>query len=459
MTVPTRTELLAETERLFREQQPDAPQQLDPKDPKQTEFVKAWLAIRDDVVNEWTNKVFFERFPNAGKLDPNDPGDDQLIAYWRDIRDQIRDDKKPRYDWDAGPGAVKAAPRADDWDSDSVVIEAYGPSGKVEFRGDLHSSDNRDRVLHPSDGVGYEFNKSVTDVEMLRKRIESLPADIQAALKRGDANTRVTIVASASLPGSEAGNKVLSEARGQDMAKAMRDLGVKSAIETTAVGEGLAAEVDTPDVDNPASRVATFAVEIRKPVAPPDPIETPSPADDDHPVFEVPKTREEAVAEAIEKELKGVKPSLDLRKAISAGLKLQWLAAAAGYAGASASIAKDNMEAGFAEGMVVGADGRSAEQLADLFWQHEPTKGYPNDLDGKVAQNNFNAGLKAGFKQANELSPDQRQRMSDEVKRALGDDAWRGDESSWGTKEYREFYRDAAGKVRALYMTNPGPGN
>jgi hypothetical protein len=108
MAVPTRTELHAEVDRLFREQHPDAPKKLDPDDPGQASLVEAWLEIRDTVVNEWTNKVFYEHFPAAGKLDPNDPGDEQLIGYWLDIRNQFRDDAAPRYNWD-DPGAVPTA--------------------------------------------------------------------------------------------------------------------------------------------------------------------------------------------------------------------------------------------------------------------------------------------------------------------------------------------------------------
>jgi hypothetical protein len=103
MAVPTRTELHAEVDRQFRERHPEAPEKLEKDDPGHASLVEAWLEIRDTVVNEWTDKVFFEYFPTAGKLDPKDSGDKQLIEYWLDIRDQIRDDATPRYTW-AGPG-------------------------------------------------------------------------------------------------------------------------------------------------------------------------------------------------------------------------------------------------------------------------------------------------------------------------------------------------------------------
>jgi hypothetical protein len=99
LSVPTRTELNTEVDRKFREQHPEAPAQLDPNDSSQASLVEAWIAIRDALVNEWTDKVFYEHFPAGGKLDPNNPADQQLIEYWLDIRNQIRDDATPRWNW------------------------------------------------------------------------------------------------------------------------------------------------------------------------------------------------------------------------------------------------------------------------------------------------------------------------------------------------------------------------
>ena len=96
MTVPTTADLNAEVDRQFHEEHPEAPAQLDSNDPSEADLVAAWVAIRDSVVNDWTDKVFYEFFPAAGKLDPNSPADQQLIDYWLDIRNQIRDGATPR---------------------------------------------------------------------------------------------------------------------------------------------------------------------------------------------------------------------------------------------------------------------------------------------------------------------------------------------------------------------------
>src|SRR5580765_5752849 len=105
MALPTRDQLNAEVDRRFFEQYPDAPARLDPNDASQTAWVNAWLTIRDDVLNAWTNTVFFSFFPAAGQLDPNNPGDATLIEYWTDIRDQIRDGVPGRYSWTGDPAA------------------------------------------------------------------------------------------------------------------------------------------------------------------------------------------------------------------------------------------------------------------------------------------------------------------------------------------------------------------
>jgi hypothetical protein len=112
VSVPTRAELHAEVDRQLRDRYPDAPERLDPDDPSQSELVAAWLELRDDIVNVWTNDVFFRHFPEARKLNPDDPGDALLIEYWLDIRDLIRDDTPSRYNWqgDSPPADAQAPP-------------------------------------------------------------------------------------------------------------------------------------------------------------------------------------------------------------------------------------------------------------------------------------------------------------------------------------------------------------
>lgn len=109
-TLPTRPQLNAEVDRMFREFFPDAPKRLDPTDSKQADLVDTWLGVRDGILDQWTDRVFFSFFPNAPrKLDPSKSDDAQLIEFWGDIRHQIRDGVLGRYHW--GPQAVTSAPQ------------------------------------------------------------------------------------------------------------------------------------------------------------------------------------------------------------------------------------------------------------------------------------------------------------------------------------------------------------
>jgi hypothetical protein len=99
MAIPTREEMLAAVEEVFRGQHPGAPEHLDADDPDQADLRAAWIDIRDDIVNRWTDDAFFELFPGAPRrLDPNDPSHSLYVDYWLDIRDRIRDGDAPRYD-------------------------------------------------------------------------------------------------------------------------------------------------------------------------------------------------------------------------------------------------------------------------------------------------------------------------------------------------------------------------
>jgi hypothetical protein len=123
VSVPSQAQLYDEVDRLYHERHPDAPYKLDRDDPEHRPWVERWLEIRDDVVNEWTNQVFFTWFPSAGKLDPNDPADGEMIRCWLDIRDQIRDDASPQIDIAAVAAAMNAG---------SSPQEATVPHGTVE---------------------------------------------------------------------------------------------------------------------------------------------------------------------------------------------------------------------------------------------------------------------------------------------------------------------------------------
>lgn len=103
MAIPTQAQLYEEVDRRFAAAHPDAPERLDPDDPNQATWVAQWLEIRDAVLIEWTDYVFAEFFPHAGRLDPSNSNDADLIAYWKDIRHQICENQGGQWSWDGPP--------------------------------------------------------------------------------------------------------------------------------------------------------------------------------------------------------------------------------------------------------------------------------------------------------------------------------------------------------------------
>ncbi len=103
MSIPTQAQLYEEVDRRFAVAQPDAPTRLDPEQRGHDAWVAQWLAIRDEVLNQWTDYVFAEHFPHAGTLDPSNPEHSTMIEYWRDIQHQICNGEGGKYNWDAPP--------------------------------------------------------------------------------------------------------------------------------------------------------------------------------------------------------------------------------------------------------------------------------------------------------------------------------------------------------------------
>jgi hypothetical protein len=91
--VPTREEIYAEVDRLFRQDFPDAPARLSNR--REDEWYRdTWLAIRDKVLYSLTDHVFYEHAPDAPyPLDPNSDSDDdkRYVREWIEIRDRIMD--------------------------------------------------------------------------------------------------------------------------------------------------------------------------------------------------------------------------------------------------------------------------------------------------------------------------------------------------------------------------------
>lgn len=56
--IPTRDELNAAVDKLYLERHPDAPNPIDPDNPDHRPWQDEWLAIREEVVNQWVDNIF-----------------------------------------------------------------------------------------------------------------------------------------------------------------------------------------------------------------------------------------------------------------------------------------------------------------------------------------------------------------------------------------------------------------
>jgi hypothetical protein len=90
MGVPSREELYAEVDRLFRAEFPDAPAQLSRSRPDHEWYRDAWIAMRDTVLNSVIDEIFFDGAPGAPyPLDPDNRDHQTYIDEWREIRRKV----------------------------------------------------------------------------------------------------------------------------------------------------------------------------------------------------------------------------------------------------------------------------------------------------------------------------------------------------------------------------------
>lgn len=89
MEWPTREQIYAEVDEMFRREHPMAlPLTRDGKDDEPLR--REWLSMRDWVLNEHVNRVYWEMYPDAPvKIDPDNPAHDQYERGWIEIRDRI----------------------------------------------------------------------------------------------------------------------------------------------------------------------------------------------------------------------------------------------------------------------------------------------------------------------------------------------------------------------------------
>lgn len=89
---PTRDDLYAEVNNVYRERLPTAPVRLSRAAPEHEWLRQQWLDMRDEVLNQWVNGLYWERYPDGPMtLDPENPDHNDYVNGWIEIRDAIMD--------------------------------------------------------------------------------------------------------------------------------------------------------------------------------------------------------------------------------------------------------------------------------------------------------------------------------------------------------------------------------
>jgi hypothetical protein len=87
---PTREQIYARVDELFRMEYPDAPAQLSATDPGHANWREAWLRYRDVVVNDVVDRAYWDEHPDAPvQIDPNNPDHQRYQATWLALRELI----------------------------------------------------------------------------------------------------------------------------------------------------------------------------------------------------------------------------------------------------------------------------------------------------------------------------------------------------------------------------------
>jgi hypothetical protein len=123
-----------------------------------------------------------------------------------------------------------------------------------------------------------------------------------------------------------------------------------------------------------------------------------------------------------------------------------------GYAEARSDIAKDRLASGMSKGIVMAADGRDASLLKSYFWESDPESNPVDEEAGRIAQNAYNLGLVAGYRQALELTNDQKATIWKEIGDLIGDSSYLGDPKDWDERAWIDWYVAAGAKFRGAHL-------
>jgi hypothetical protein len=128
------------------------------------------------------------------------------------------------------------------------------------------------------------------------------------------------------------------------------------------------------------------------------------------------------------------------------------LAIGAGYQEAAENIAKDSAASGYSRGAVMAADNRRAVLVRDYFGNLPFSNTYFPE-GAKVAKANHGAGLMAGYLHGRALTTNQRKIFWLDLRSRIGDQSYRGPSARWGSRDWSDWYTDAAGYFRRYHLT------
>ena len=150
MALPSREFVIAEVDREFLLQHPEAPRRLDEHDPRQAHLVQEWNAMFHEFLNRTVDSHFYRFFPHVTRLDPNNPADATLIDCWNDIHDVIGENKPPRYNWDE-----RALRTADEQTAAPRQEHAGQPGQKPDVAVHMDESQFKEYVHQALEGTHY----------------------------------------------------------------------------------------------------------------------------------------------------------------------------------------------------------------------------------------------------------------------------------------------------------------
>ncbi len=88
--IPTREQLYELVKARFRELHPSAPTRLSATSAADAEWRAEWMRVRDDVLGDEVNRIYWEQNHDAPhKIDPSNPDHDRFERAWLHIREQI----------------------------------------------------------------------------------------------------------------------------------------------------------------------------------------------------------------------------------------------------------------------------------------------------------------------------------------------------------------------------------